>query len=58
MNNIYEDLSWLPQPPQDFSQRLNEVTNGNDLRELAKFSLDENHLRRLYKKTLTLQNEH
>ena len=58
MNNIYEDLSWLPQPPQDFSQRLHEVTNGNDLRELAKFSLDENHLRRLYKKTLALQNEH
>jgi len=57
MSNIYENLSWLPQAPQDFSQRLNDVTNGDDLRELAKFSLDENHLRRLYKKTLTLQNE-
>ena len=58
MSNIYEDLSWLPQPPQDFSQRLNDITIGSDFRELAKFSLDENQLRRLYKKTLDLQSEH
>ncbi len=57
MSNIFEDLSWLPQPSQDFSQRLNYAVNGNDLRELAKFSLDENQLRRLYKKTLSLQND-
>jgi FkbH-like protein len=57
MNNIYEDLSWLPQPPQDFAQRLVDAANGNDLLALAKFSLDENQLRRLYKKTLALQNE-
>ena len=58
MNNIYEDLSWLPQPSQDFSQRLNDTTSGYGLWELAKFSLDENQLSRLYKKILTLQNEH
>jgi FkbH-like protein len=58
MNNIYENLSWLPPTPRDFSQRLNGIASGNDLRELAKFSLDENQLRRLYKKTLALQNEH
>ena len=57
MSNIYEDLSWLPQAPQDFSRRLNDAANGNDLQELAKFSLDENHLRRLYKKILALQNK-
>lgn len=58
MNNIYEDLSWLPQPSQDFSQKLNDTTSGYGLWELAKFSLDENQLSRLYKKILTLQNEH
>lgn len=58
MNSIYEDLSWLPQPSQDFSQRLNDTTSGHGLWELAKFSLDENQLSRLYKKILTLQNEH
>lgn len=57
MNNIYEDLSWLPQPPQDFLQGLEYISSGNDLRELSKFSLDENQLLRLYKKTLALQNE-
>jgi len=57
MNDIYEDLSWLPQAPQDFSRRLNNAANGNDFRDLAKFSLDENYLRRLYKKILALQNE-
>jgi len=58
MSNIYENLTWLPQPPQDFSQRLSEVASGSELRELAKFSLDENQLRRLYLKTLAFQNEH
>jgi FkbH-like protein len=57
MNNIYEHLSWLPQPPQDFQKRLNDTTTGHGLRELAKFSLDENWLQRLYKKTLTLQGQ-
>jgi len=56
MNNIFEDLSWLPRPPLDFAQKLKDATNGAQLRELAKFSLDENDLRRLYKKTLSLQN--
>ncbi len=57
MNNIYEDLSWLQKPPQEFSKRLTEASNGNDLRELAQFSLDENQLRRLYKKIKIFQNE-
>ena len=57
MNNIYEDLSWLQKPPQEFSKMLTEVSNGNDLRELAQFSLDENQLRRLYKKMKIFQNE-
>jgi FkbH-like protein len=57
MNDIYENLLWLPSPPQDFAQKLSNALGGADLRELAKFSLDENQLRRLYKKILELQNK-
>ena len=57
MTNLYEDLSWLPQPPEDFSLRLSDSSSGNDLRELAKFSLDENQLNRLYKKIKLLQKD-
>ena len=57
MNDIYKDLLWLKQPSIDFSKLLNDAKNGRDLLNLAKFSLDENQLRRLYKKTSTLQHE-
>jgi FkbH-like protein len=50
MINIFEDLSWLPKPPENFSQRLSKALNGNELQDLAKFSLDDNQLNRLYKK--------
>ena len=58
MTNIYENLTWLLQPPVDFSLKLRNASNANDLRELAKFSVDDNQLWNLYKKTLTFQNEH
>ena len=44
MNNIFEDLLWLPEAPQDFTQRLNTSSNINDLQKLSKYSLDENQL--------------
>jgi hypothetical protein len=54
MNNIYEQLSWLERPPVDFSKRLKLALSQADLRELAKYALDENQLRRLSKKANTL----
>ena len=57
MNNIFEDLLWLPKSPQDFTQRLIRSSSVNDLRKLAKYSLDENQLSRLYKKFQLLQKE-
>ena len=50
MNNIYEDLVWLPKPSENFSKRLSNASNLNDLRELAKYSLDEGQLKRLFNK--------
>ena len=34
MINLYEDLSWLPKPPDDFSIRLSKASCGKDLQEL------------------------
>jgi FkbH-like protein len=56
MNCIYENLGWLLQAPEDFSSRLRYVSSGDDLIELAKFSLDENQLRRLSIKFQSLQS--
>ena len=57
MKNIFEDLLWLPHPPQDFSQRLIASSNIEDLCKLVKYSLEENQLSRLYKKFQSLQKE-
>lgn len=50
MTNIYEELSWLPPAPADFPQRLARAITGQDLAQLATYSLDDNQLRRLSKK--------
>ena len=50
MKNIFEDLLWLPQTPQDFSQKLIESSNVEDLCKLSKYSLDESQLNRLFNK--------
>ena len=55
MINLYEDLSWLPKPPDDFSVKLSKASCGNDIYQLAKFSLDDNQLNSLYKKTKLLK---
>jgi FkbH-like protein len=57
MKNIYENLTWLPEPTDNFLHEISNASNGHDLCELAKFSLDENQLRRLYKKFESLRNE-
>ena len=57
MTNPYENLSWLPKPPTDFAQRLVAASSGSQLRELAKYSVDENQLRRLSKKLQGLQDQ-
>ena len=57
MTNPYENLSWLPNPPSDFTQRLAVANSGSELRELAKYRVDENQLRRLSKKLQGLQDQ-
>lgn len=57
MTDILENLSWLPQPPADFSSRLSLASNGADLRELANFSLNENQLRKLSKRLHLLKKD-
>jgi len=55
MTNLYENLSWLPEPPKNFSKILSETTSSSELRELAKYSLDDNQLSRLSKKLNSLK---
>lgn len=55
MASAYESLSWLPPPPVDFPQKLSSAHSGGELRELAKFDLDDNQLGRLAKKLRRLQ---
>jgi len=50
MQDIFENLLWLPNPPSDFAERLSVASSGSDLRDLAKYRVDENQLRRLSKK--------
>ena len=55
MTNLYENLSWLLEPPKDFSKILSKTTSSSELRELAKYSLDDNQLSRLSKKLNSLK---
>jgi len=50
MDNLLEDLLWLPSPPEDFITKLGEASHGDDLRKLAQFSLNDSQLTRLSKK--------
>jgi len=54
-NNIFEHLSWLLEAPTDFSRGVSTATTGVELRELAKFSLDENQLSKLCKRLSYLE---
>ena len=56
MTNPYESLSWLPNPPLDFSQNLAAARSGSELWALAKYCIDENQLRRLSKKLQSMQD--
>ena len=58
MSNIYENLSWLPTPPSEFSQKVSAAHSASELRDLSKFSLDDNQLRKLAKKMQGLQGSH
>ena len=55
-NNIYEHLSWLPEAEANFSRSVSTATTGFELLQLAKFSLDENQLRKLSNRLLYLQS--
>jgi len=49
---LYTDLQWLPQPPEDFSKRCRALRDtageaGREIRALASFALDENKLVKL-----------
>lgn len=57
MINPYEALSWLPTPPVDFLDRLRVATSGSELRELAKYNLDDGQLRKLSGKLQDFQNQ-
>ena len=50
MDNLLEDLLWLPSPPKDFITKLGEASHGDDLKRLAQFSLNDSQLTRLSKK--------
>ena len=54
---MIDKLTWLPKPPSNFSQLLKDVSSCNELRELAKFSFDENHLIRLSRKLKSFQDQ-
>ena len=58
MSNIFENLSWLPDPPSDYEKRLLAARSGSELRELAKYRVDENQLRRLSKKLAGVRDQH
>ena len=54
MNDIYANLSWLPEPPSNFAAECRSAVEGNGpvgaaLMELAKYSLNVNQLTRLAK---------
>ena len=55
--SLYEDLTWLPVPPEDFASQLAKVDTGTQLRALATHALDSTQLNRLAKKLLTLQSK-
>ena len=55
-NNIYEHLSWLPEAATDFSRSVSTSTTGIELRELAKFALDENQLSKLSNRLFYLRS--
>jgi FkbH-like protein len=57
MNSIYEDLLWLPQPPEDFSKKLSRTSTGNDLQALSRYRLDESQLRALHKRLKLMQQK-
>ena len=57
MNSILENLSWLPKPPQNFSQKINEAISVDELCKLIKYSLDENQLTKLYLKFKLLKSQ-
>jgi len=49
--NLYTNLSWLPQPPADFSDQCRKLNpaDGSRIQALASYALDENQLTRLAK---------
>jgi hypothetical protein len=56
MSLLYTELQWLPQAPQDFSERLKTTGHsvgplGRELQLLASYSLDLNQLTKLAKAT-------
>ncbi len=60
--DLYTNLTWLPQPPADFRQRCRAVVGadsaaGDALAQLAGYSLDENELRRLATVIETLRSQ-
>lgn len=56
MTSIYENLSWLPAAPPDFSATLKISSTGKELRVLSKYSLNDNQLAQLSKKLKYLQD--
>ena len=57
MNNLYENLSWLLPPPDNFFDLLTEIKDCQGIKELSKFALSENHLRSLSKKLNSLRTQ-
>jgi FkbH-like protein len=57
MDNIFEDLLWLQKPSEEFSKELANASDITAFKELAKYSLDEGQLKRLYNKFNKFRND-
>ena len=57
MSDLYEHLTWLPQPAIDFVQKLRSAQTPKDFRSLAQYALDENQLRKLVNQLRRCQAE-
>ncbi len=54
---LYSELAWLPQPPEDFRKRCRAAADGAAAMQLAGYALDENHLRQLADAIARLQTQ-
>jgi FkbH-like protein len=50
MSNVYENLTWLPELPKNYNERIKNVSCGVELLQLSQYRLDDNKLKKIYNK--------